>query len=327
MYFPVNITKVTMFLNGDRFTTGKTIFALGTGVLIMILLAGGLIYGFWITNKMNHISECVRSISKRDYTPLIVKGSFGDVYESLNQLDQDIRDTDSLKEQTESMREEWIANITHDLKTPLSPIKGYAEILFENGSVTGPQLHKYSGVILKNVSSIERLIEDLKLTYQLESGMLPVQSRRQDFVRFMKELVIDILNNPAYENRVIHFESDQEPIYFLFDEKLMARAFQNLILNSFTHGNRDTEVDLEITTPDRILTIVVSDNGPGMNPSELSMLFQRYYRGASSGQKTEGTGLGLAIAKSIVETQGGRICADSEIHAGTSFKIEFPTMV
>ena len=143
----------------------------------------------------------------------------------------------------------------------------------------------------------------------------------------MKELVIDILNNPAYENRVIHFESDQEPIYFLFDEKLMARAFQNLILNSFTHGNRDTEVDLEITTPDRILTIVVSDNGPGMNPSELSMLFQRYYRGASSGQKTEGTGLGLAIAKSIVETQGGRICADSEIHAGTSFKIEFPTMV
>lgn len=326
LYFPVNVTKVTMFLNGDRFTTGKTIFTLGTGVLIMILLAGGIIYGFWITNKMNHISECVRSIAKRDYNPLIIKGSFGDVYESLNQLDQDIRDTDRLKEQTESMREEWIANITHDLKTPLSPIKGYAEILFENGSITGPQLHKYSGVILKNVSSIEQLIEDLKLTYQLESAMLPVQSTRQDFVRFMKELVIDILNNPAYENRVIHFESDQEPIYFSFDEKLMARAFQNLILNSFTHGNRDTEVSLEITSADRMLIIVVSDNGPGMNPSELSMLFQRYYRGASSGQKTEGTGLGLAIAKSIVEAQGGRICADSELHAGTSFKIEFPIM-
>ena len=63
----------------------------------MILLAGGIIYGFWITNKMNHISECVRSIAKRDYNPLIIKGSFGDVYESLNQLDQDIRDTDRLE--------------------------------------------------------------------------------------------------------------------------------------------------------------------------------------------------------------------------------------
>lgn len=326
LYFPLNISKVTMLLNGDRFTTGKTIIAICTGVLFVILLAGGILYGFWLTRKMNCISASVKAIAERDYEPLAVKGSFGDVYGSLNRLDRDIKAGDRLKEQTEKMREEWIANITHDLKTPLSPIRGYAEMIFENEEGTGPQLKKYSQVILKNVSSMELLIEDLKLTYQLENGMIPVQKKEQDFVRFMKELVIDILNNPEYESRFIHFACDQAPVRFSFDEKLMARAFQNLILNAFAHGTADTEAALEITSGDAVLAVTVSDNGDGMRPEELSQLFQRYYRGARTRQKTEGTGLGLAIAKGLIEAQGGTITAHSELHVGTSFQVEFPLL-
>ena len=156
---------------------------------------------------------------------------FHDLYGSLNTLDAEIRASDGLRAQTDTMRKEWIANITHDLKTPLSPIKGYAEMLQEDGSITPEQCRRYAGITLKNVSYIETLIDDLKLTYQLESGMLPVSREEQDIVRFMKELAIDILNTPEYEDRTIHFETEEADFLYSFDQTLLTRAFRNLIIN------------------------------------------------------------------------------------------------
>ena len=89
------------------------------------------------------------------------------------------------------MREDWIANITHDLKTPLSPIRGYAEVLLEKGGENEAQVRRYAGIVLKNASYMEGLIDDLKLTYQLENGMLPLRAVEGDVVRFLRELAID----------------------------------------------------------------------------------------------------------------------------------------
>jgi signal transduction histidine kinase len=324
IYFPIEISKVTMYLNGERFTTGKTIVVLCMTVLFVIILTAGIIYGFWVTRAMNHLSVSIKEIANRCYLPITSKGSFRDVFESLNDLDGEIKTSDKLRMQTEKMREEWIANITHDLKTPLSPIKGYAEIMSEHSTKSGEQIKKYSEVILKNASCMELLIEDLKLTYQLENNMLPMQCREQNFIRFLKELVIDVLNNPEYENRMIHFDCSNENISFSFDNKLMARAFQNLIINAFAHGNADTQIVLQISVYNHILHVIVSDNGNGMRKEEVNKLFDRYYRGTNTEQKTAGTGLGLAITKSIIESHGGAITVDSEINIGTSFKIQFP---
>lgn len=323
VYFPLDISKVTMYLNGSTFTTGKTAVVMCAGVLLFIVLAGGIVYGVWMTGKLKLISTAVSAIAGREYEPLDAGGTFGDVAESLNSLAEDIKESDRMRLQTEKMREEWIANITHDLKTPLSPIRGYAEILSETNIQNESQLQRYAKVILKNVSSIEQLIEDLKLTYQLENAMIPIQKERLDIVRFLKELIIDILNNPSYENREIFFECEEETIPFEFDQKLMARAFQNLVINAFSHGNDNTAVVISIKTSGHMLSITVSDDGNGMPPEELSRLFQRYYRGTGTDKNTAGTGLGLAISKSIIEAQGGTIKVDSEINKGTSFRIHF----
>ncbi|WP_343342818.1 HAMP domain-containing sensor histidine kinase [Terrisporobacter petrolearius] len=323
VHFPLNISKVTMYLNGDRFTTGKTIILLCVSVVFLIIIVAGFIYGFWITKTINRMSLSVKDIAGRSYVPVTNSGVFSDVFESLNHLDTEIKTSDKVKEEAEKMRKEWIANITHDLKTPLSPIRGYAEVLSEKDTTSEEQIKKYSQVILKNVSYMESLIDDLKLTYQLDNGIVPIQRVEQNIVRFLKELVIDVLNNPEYENRTIHFDCKEENIIFSFEHNLMIRAFQNLIINAFTHGNDDTEVILQISTVNNILQIVISDNGNGMNQEEVNHLFQRYYRGTNTEKKTAGTGLGLAITKSIVEAQGGNIIVESEIGIGTDFKICF----
>ena len=171
---------------------------------------------------------------------------------------------------------------------------------------------------------MESLIDDLKLTYQLENGIAPLQCTEQNFIRFLKELVINVLNHPEYEERTIHFDCTKENIMLSFDHKLMTRAFQNLIINAFAHGNDDTEITIRITVLNNILQIIVSDNGKGMRPEEVNHLFQRYYRGTNTEKKTAGTGLGLAITKSITEAHGGNISVESEIGLGTDFKICFP---
>lgn len=324
IYFPLNISKITMYLNGDRFTAGKSIILWCISAVFFIILISGFIYGFWITKTINRMSVSIKNIAGRSYMPISNNGVFNDVFESLNDLDMEIRASDNLKEQTEKMRKDWIANITHDLKTPLSPIKGYAEVLSEQDITSGEKVKRYSNVILKNVYYIESLIDDLKLTYQLENGMIPIKCEEQNFVGFLRELVIDILNNPEYENRIIHFDSARENIMFSFDRKLLTRAFQNLIVNAFVHGSEDTEVTIQISVMDNIMEVIVSDNGNGMSPYETNHLFQRYYRGTNTEKKTAGTGLGLAITKSIIEAQDGTIMVESVSGIGTDFKIRFP---
>lgn len=329
LYFPTKISKVTMYLNGDWFAGGKNIILIITGTLLLVVVISGALYGFLTTKAIKRLTSSIREISRRSYLPVQAHGhsTFHDLYDSLNTLDKEIRAGDRLREQTEKMREEWIANITHDLKTPLSPIKGYAEILQEQDIKNEEKCRRYAGIILKNTSYMEALINDLKLTYQLENGLIPMTRREQDVSRFLKELAIDILNTPEYENRIIRFKYDGEAIYYAFDETLMTRAFRNLIINAFVHGTPDTAVTLRVVSSSTALRITVEDNGNGMRQEEADHLFDRYYRGANTEQKAEGSGLGLAITKSIVELHGGVISAFSVPGRGSSFHIEFSLKV
>lgn len=236
LHFPMNIQKVTMYLNGERFTGGKRIIFFTAGILFTAVIFLGLAYGVFTTNTIRKLVMSVQDISERRYLPVKAKGAFGDLHHSLNGLDAEVRASDKLREETESLRREFISNITHDLKTPLSPIKGYAEIMHGDAEITSAQCKRYAGIMLRNAAYMENLIDDLKLTWQLENGMFPVNRQEQNIVRFLRELFIDILNRPAYESRSILFECMDETVLLSFDTKLFMRMFQNLIINAFVHG-------------------------------------------------------------------------------------------
>lgn len=328
LHFPMNIQKVTMYLNGERFTGGKRLIFFITGILLTAVIFLGLAYGYFMTKTIRRLVTSIRDISGRCYLPVKAKGTFSDLYNSLNELDREVKASDKLREETENLRREWISNITHDLKTPLSPIKGYAEILYDETEKTWEQCRRYGGIMLKNASYMENLIDDLKLTWQLENGMLPLNKQEQNIVRFLRELSIDILNRPEYESRMILLEcSDDiahETALLAFDPKLFTRAFQNLIINAFVHGSKNTEVTIQISASESEVSITLSDNGNGMSAAETERLFERYYRGTNTESTIEGTGLGLAIAKSIIELHGGTISVSSTPGIGTSFLVRVP---
>ena len=325
--FPMNITKVTMYLDGESFTGGKSIILVLLSAAAMLMLLGGGIFGVWIIRHMRKMTQAIGQIPYRLYEPIHGTGPFQDVYDSINDMNDELLVSDKERAQNEIMREEWIANITHDLKTPLSPIKGYAELLSEPDRALADESRvQYGRTILRNANYAEKLVNDLKLTYQLKNNMLPLNKKQFNLARFLKELVIEILNHPEYTDRVIAFDADSEEILFNFDETLLKRAINNLIYNALVHNPASTDIHVSLQTTDGIF-IIVEDNGNGLTAEQKDQLFERYYRGTNTEVNTGGTGLGMAIAKQIIEAHGGSIDIASEPRKGTRISIEFPAVL
>ena len=323
--FPMNIEKVTMYLDGDSFTGGKSIIfmLLAVGTLLMIICGG--VFGVWITKHLRKMMQAVGQISFRLYEPVCTKGPFQDVYDSLNDMNKELLAGDEERVRNEVMREEWITNVTHDLKTPLSPIKGYAELLADPAyNIQEAGRIEYGRIILRNTEYAEKLVNDLKMTYQLKNNMLTPDMKSISLSRFLKEIIIEILNHPEYGRRYITFtEAGSDEIIYCFDETLLKRALNNLIYNALIHNPADTEIYVKLQSGDQI-TITIEDNGSGMSAGEVDRLFERYYRGTNTEAITEGTGLGMAIAKQIIEIHGGSIHVESKLDAGTRIILHFP---
>lgn len=320
--FPYAIGKYMLYYNGERFT--RLLPVVKKIVLSALFIFAVLVFGYvcWISRKLSNITGGIRNVSQRAYIPLKEKGMFHDIFAALNKMDMEIRQSDKIKEETENARTEWIANITHDLKTPLSPVKGYAELLADNQIAGVETAQEYGKIILKNVSHVEKLLNDLKLTYQIDSGVVPYNPQEVLITRYVKEVVIDIINDPAFSKRIIEFESDGQELIVFLDPDLLRRAIQNIIINALIHNPPDTKIKISIgKSAARVVFISICDNGSGMDEAEQAKLFNRYYRGTNTREKPEGSGLGLAIAKQIVVLHGGNISVKSSPDIGTEFII------
>lgn len=207
----------------------------------------------------------------------------------------------------------------------LSPIKGYAELLAD-GTAGEPQtVRKYGSLILKNAEHTEKLINDLKLTWQLDSGTFPFHLQQVRMERYLKELVIDIVNDPAFSDHEIAFESDAADVSAAIDPELFRRAVGNLVINGLVHNPPDTKVTVSVwEDTGNSVCISVRDDGKGISEEEQAKLFTRYYRGTNTKEKPEGSGLGLAIAKQIVSLHGGEFAVKSRVGEGTEFTIRLP---
>lgn len=326
--FPYAIGKYMLYYNGETVSRLSPVFRMIIFSVFFVAIVLFLICGFWLMRQMGKITKGIGDISLRTYKPLSEKGTFNGVYAALNKMDMEIRHSDQIKEDTDRVRREWIMNITHDLKTPLSPVKGYAELLADGVASESQTVQEYGSIILKNVDYAEKLINDLKLTYQLDSGAIPFHPQQVRLVRFVKEVVIDIANDPFFSNKDIEFESESSlsELTAAIDPDLFRRAVANLVTNALVHNPPETKVMVSVAYDKENGTdISIHDNGIGISEVEQAELFTRYYRGTNTKEKPEGSGLGLAIAKQIITLHGGDIIVKSKLGEGTVFSILLPT--
>jgi signal transduction histidine kinase len=323
--FPLNrVAKHTLVFNPSSlrsFFWNGVLLLLGMDILVAIIISY-FVFGKRMGKPLQNIINGIDELSKGAYeTNYQEKGVYKGVFSNLNNLGKTLGENRKRREELEKMRATWISSISHDLKTPLSSIKGYAEIMKDpDYAFSKEEIQQYSEIIYNKSSYIQSLIEDLNLTYKLKNKAVPLKKEETNITLLLQDTIIEILNNPLYSNKNVNFYPEDENIKAFVDKKFLKRALGNLILNAIIHNKDSVQIDISIYKKNRI-HITIKDNGRGISEKDLKYIFERYYRGTNTSSSIEGSGLGMAISKQIIDAQDGSINIESALGKGTTINI------
>jgi two-component system phosphate regulon sensor histidine kinase PhoR len=227
-------------------------------------------------------------------------------------------------EAAQKSRREFVANVSHELRTPLTSIQGYVETLIEDPNPKPETTREFLGVILKNATRMNRLTEDLLALASVESPdyKLSLQPARASVL--VKD-AIESLGGIVVDSGVKLQSAGAPDSVVMADPDAMNQVFGNLIENALKYAKDGKRIRVGARPLDGEIQFTVQDFGPGIASEHLDRIFERFYRvDKARSRESGGTGLGLAIVKHIVQAQGGRIWAQSELGKGTSFHFTLP---
>lgn len=289
----------------------------------MVALGVGYLFSRKLTKPISRVLWSVETMANGNYSLYLKdRGIYEEVFANINMLADTLRINEAERKENEKLREEWLANITHDIKTPLSSIQGYAEIINDKDyEFVEDELREYTEIIYNKSKYIKDLVDDLNLSTRLKNNNIVLNKKKINLVGLVRNIIVDILNDNRYKNRYIEFECCEDSIEVHADPILLRRAITNLIFNSIVHNSEDILIEIKIVKKDNI-EIIIKDGGVGISENDLKHIFEKYYRGTNTGELHKGSGLGMAISKEIIETHKGNIYVNSEIGVGTEIIIE-----
>ncbi|MGI5883121.1 MAG: sensor histidine kinase [Dethiobacteria bacterium] len=225
----------------------------------------------------------------------------------------------------EDNRKMLIGNISHDLKTPVTSIKGYVEGILDGVADSPEKRGRYLKTIYLKAEQIDGLIDDLVLFYKLDLKQVPFQMEKTNIAEYLRRCMAENRPGPDRDRVTFRFTDELgQNRYVLFDREQMSRVIMNIIDNSLKYlpqGQGEIHILLRETKTSVIMEF--RDNGCGIKEKDLPHVFERFYRGDHSRTGIKGSGLGLAISKQIVEGNNGRIWAVSPPEGGTAIMISF----
>jgi two-component system phosphate regulon sensor histidine kinase PhoR len=221
----------------------------------------------------------------------------------------------------ESMRRDFVANASHELRTPIAAIRSAAETLKTAAASDARAVDQFLPMIERNAGRLHALVEDLLELSRIESRQFRLElenMRALDEIEHVVELFAERAAEKSIELRV----EASEPAWVLADRRALEHVLSNLVDNAIKYCGPDTVVKLNAREQGERIEISVEDNGPGIEPLHLPRLFERFYRvDAGRSRAVGGTGLGLSIVKHLTDTMGGSVSVESVVGGGTTFRI------
>lgn len=337
--FHVNDEPIVYFFVTDVTELKKTGINIGRGfvfmlIVILIIIMLPLIYIITkdIIKPLNKLERGVKNITdgNLDFKLSTKKrNELGRVVLSFETMRQELKKSIDKQVRYEENRKELISSISHDLKTPMTSIKGYVEGIIDGVANTPEKLDKYLHVIHHKSEDMDRLIDDLFLFSKLDLNREIFNITEVNIHDFVEDAVQEIKLEWEADDTIIKYENlishgSKGKTYVNIDQQKIKRVIMNIVQNSMKYMDKDHR-EVKIILRDKKDTILLSieDNGRGIEEEHLERIFEKFYRiDQSRNTKAGGTGLGLAIAKQIIESHGGSLVATSEMGIGTTMTIE-----
>ena len=280
-----------------------------------------------IVKPLKTLNKGLEEINRGDLSARLAFSAneeFEKVRDSFNEMAERLERTEKENAYLTQSKKQFILDLSHDLRTPITTIKGYSEAL-TNGMVEEEgERRKYLDYINKKSSVMAQLIDKLFEYSKLESGVSQLNLQKLDIGDCFRNVIIQHYGDMEAKGFQADIDIPDRKIWVMCDETEMQRAVGNIISNQIKYNPDNTKTRYAVIESDTQVKLVLQDFGIGIEPDVLGRVFDVMVRGDESRHGVSGTGLGLAITKKVVEMHGGRISVESKIDQGTKFTIELP---
>ena len=294
------------------------------GILIFSLIF--LLLQRKMARDIETIAHAVKQISEGDLSTRLElegEGELTDIAENLNRMEEDIQELIDKERTSEQSKTDLITNVAHDLRTPLTSILGYLELLRKNQKLSPEMQQKYLDIAYNKSVRLQKLIEELFGFTKLSYGKINMNVTKVDIVELLAQLLEESYPNFQKNGLSYDFVSNRKSQIIEADGDLLARLFDNLIGNAIKYGKEGKRVRVSLRADREIVTIKIVNYGYVIPENELPLIFDRFYRTDHSRTNASGpggTGLGLAIVKNITDMHHGTVSVSSDL-SGTVFTV------
>ncbi len=326
-----------MFTDGSKgsaFVVSRINFMISRNLLVdmlvamfLILLFTGIMLTKWIHrgvfNPINELNVAMRKIKEGNFEYALqtdARGEIGDLYRNYEDMRLRLKESTEEKKEQELQNRELVSNISHDLKTPITAIKGYVEGIMDGVADTSEKMDKYIKTIYNKANEMERLINELTFYSGIDNNRIPYNFHRINVADYFDDCVEEVGLDLESKNIELNYSNLAEPdTLVIADPEQMKKVINNIISNSVKYLDKPHGViDIRILDERDSIRVEIEDNGKGIAQKDVPKIFERFYRtDASRNSAQGGSGIGLSIVKKIVEDHGGYIWATSREGEGT----------
>jgi signal transduction histidine kinase len=298
----------------------SSILGVSTLLALLTVAALGLVLFSLLTRRLEALAGAVKSFGTGHHEARALVGSqdeIGELAQSFNQMAETIVESLDRLKLADQSRRDLVANVSHDLRTPLASMRGYVEtLLMKDDVLTREERKRHLEVVMSNADSLTKLVGDLFELSKLESPNIEPARERFSLSELTQDVVLKL--KPHAEARGLEFTCSLPEDLCLVDADIgmIERVLTNIIHNAIAHSKKPGRVCVALTREDTDAVLSVSDEGPGIPSDELVHVFDRFYRGRGNGK---GAGLGLAISRRIIDLHSGSIDVRSEVGKGSAF--------
>lgn len=302
--------------------TVLSVFAINIALIFIIYV----IANSKLLKSVKPIVSGIQALSTNEEVHIREKGLLSELAVNINKT-SDILQTQSRQlRKRETARANWIAGVSHDIRTPLSMVMGYAGQL-ESDMQLSEDNRKKATVIVRQSKRMRNLINDLNLASKLEYNMQPINPKKQNLIAVIRQVVVDFINMNIDEKYTIEWETDETltscPV--CIDKDLIKRAVSNLIQNSINHNEQGCHIFVRVIFEDNVCTVVVADDGIGATDEQIGKLnHSPHYMVCDENTSEQRHGLGLLIVKQIVFAHSGKMLIKHSEYGGFEVDLSLP---
>lgn len=310
------------------------------GLLLFVLLL--FLFGMvrhWITHHMHdekprknpyhtyirEIETALDRIAKGDFDTRIDKEKYSDARYHMTDLIDKINHMASELGGIETMRQDFVSNVSHEIQSPLTSIKGFVSLLKDDTLSREEQLH-HIGIIEAESLRLSKLGENLLRLSTLESEYAEIDPKNYSLSRQLKDVIL--LLEPQWSAKNIEVSLSESTASIFADEDLLSQVWINLLNNSIKFTPDGGKITIAVSSGDAQVQVAISDSGIGMTKETMTHVFERFYMADKARSRSAGgSGLGLSIVKKIVQMHHGQIDVESKLGEGTTFQVTMPQNV